>query len=192
MKKLLLLTGDLACGKTTFSKILSKRYGVEAYNKDSIKEILGDTIGFKNREENLKLSHATIAVMTHIFEKNAACGHDLILEANFHDGEIEKLCEIADNNGFTVLTLNFFADTETLYRRFRYRIENENRHPVHQTAGLVDQTAFCDYLEKSRGRLPENRIDINADNFDYQTDESLLGKIDGFMKPSEKTGTKTI
>ena len=56
MKKLLLITGDLACGKTTFAKLLSKRYDTNLYFKDSLKELLGDTIGFSNREENLKLS----------------------------------------------------------------------------------------------------------------------------------------
>ena len=46
MKKLLLITGDIAAGKTTFSKILSKRYSAAVFQKDSIKEVLGDTIGF--------------------------------------------------------------------------------------------------------------------------------------------------
>ena len=35
MKKLLLITGDLACGKTTFAKLLSKRYDTNLYFKDS-------------------------------------------------------------------------------------------------------------------------------------------------------------
>ena len=54
MRKLLLITGDLATGKSTFSNILSQRYKVNVFCKDSIKEVLGDTIGFKNREENKK------------------------------------------------------------------------------------------------------------------------------------------
>ena len=56
MKKLLLITGDLATGKSTFANILSKRYDTNVFFKDSIKEVLGDTIGFANREENKKLS----------------------------------------------------------------------------------------------------------------------------------------
>ena len=54
MKKLLLITGDLATGKSTYAKILSKRYDTNVFFKDSIKEVLGDTIGFSNREENKK------------------------------------------------------------------------------------------------------------------------------------------
>lgn len=52
MKKLLLITGDIATGKSTFANILSKRYHTNMFFKDSIKEVLGDTIGFSNREEN--------------------------------------------------------------------------------------------------------------------------------------------
>ncbi|MDE7478751.1 MAG: deoxynucleoside kinase [Lachnospiraceae bacterium] len=39
MKKLLLITGDIAAGKSTFSKILSKRYCTTVFQKDTIKEI---------------------------------------------------------------------------------------------------------------------------------------------------------
>ena len=56
MSKLLLIMGDLATGKSTFANILAGRYGISIFGKDTIKEVLGDTIGFANREENLKLS----------------------------------------------------------------------------------------------------------------------------------------
>lgn len=38
--------GDIAAGKSTFANILSKRYNTNVFFKDSIKEVLGDTIGF--------------------------------------------------------------------------------------------------------------------------------------------------
>ena len=45
MRRLLLITGDLATGKTTFSNALSARYGAAVLQKDRIKEVLGDEIG---------------------------------------------------------------------------------------------------------------------------------------------------
>lgn len=181
MSKLIIMTGDLATGKTTFSQALSKRYNVEAYNKDTIKEILADNIGFKNREDNLKLSHAAIALMTEIFVKHSSNGVDLILEANFHKDEITRLYEIAKENGAEVLTLVFEADIDVLYERFRYRIEYENRHPVHQSAGLKDIKAFNEYVMNSRKdvTLPDY-IKVCANDFSYQTDAELLDKIDKF------------
>ena len=94
MRKLLLITGDLATGKSTFAAILSKRYGRSVMYKDKIKEVLGDTIGFKDREENLKLSAATMELMTYGFSEAAALGHDLILEANFKTVELQKIQKI--------------------------------------------------------------------------------------------------
>ena len=183
MSKLIIMTGDLATGKTTFSQALSKRYNVEAYNKDTIKEILADNIGFKNREDNLKLSHAAIALMTEVFEKHSLAAVDLILEANFHKDEITRLYEIAKTNGAEILTLVFEADIDILYERFRYRIEHENRHPVHQSAGLNNIEAFTEYVMSSRKDVViPDYIKVCANDFSYQTDEDLLNTIDQFLE----------
>lgn len=183
MNRILLLTGDLACGKTTFSKILSARYGIEAYNKDTLKEILGDTVGFANREENLRLSRAAVELMTQIFRTAAPLGHDLILEANYHSSEIEEIMVIAKVYDYRILAVNLYADEEVSYKRFCNRIANEHRHPVHQTAGLTTFAAYCEYIERARKEvIPAERIDVDATTFDYQTDETLLGKIDSFFK----------
>ena len=183
MSKLIIMTGDLATGKTTFSQMISKKYSVEAYNKDTIKEILADNIGFKNREDNLKLSHAAIALMTEVFEKHSLAAVDLILEANFHKNEITRLYEIAKTNGAEILTLVFEADIDILYERFRYRIEHENRHPVHQSAGLNNIEAFTEYVMNSRKDvvLPDY-IKVCANDFSYQTDKDLIEKIDRFLE----------
>lgn len=182
MSKLIIMTGDLATGKSTFSNVLSKRYNVEVYNKDTMKEMLADNIGFKNREENLKLSHASIALMTEIFEKHAINDIDLILEANFHKDEITNLYKIAERYNAKILTLVFEADIEILYERFRYRIEHEDRHPVHQSAGLKDIELFKEYVLNSRKDVELNEyIKVNANDFSYKEDNDLLEKIDNFM-----------
>ena len=91
MKRLLLITGDIAAVKTTFSNQLAQRYSVAVFQKDTIKEILGDNIGFRDREENRKLSNAAVQLMAHLFWQIAQTGSDLILEANFHGSELEQL-----------------------------------------------------------------------------------------------------
>ena len=183
MKKLLLITGDLACGKSTFAKILSKRYDTNLYFKDSLKELLGDTIGFSNREENLKLSKAAVEVMIHIFAEFAAMGKDLILEANFRTYELEKLHAIAADHGYHVLTLVFRADDKLLHKRFLHRISHENRHPVHIIGDILDYENFVPYIEKARGEyVPGETLTVWADDFAYQTDPALLGRLDEFMR----------
>lgn len=112
MKKLLLLTGGLAAGKSTFSRILSTRYGTAAFQKDTVKELLCDHIGFRNREENKAISNAAVDAMCHIFSRISLTGASLILEANFHEDELEKLHSIARESQYDVLTLVLHGDAE--------------------------------------------------------------------------------
>ena len=181
MKKLILITGDLATGKSTFASILSKRYGVTVMYKDKIKEVLGDTIGFSNREENIRLSKATMELMTYGFSEMAKLNKDVILEANFKEGEIDRLHKMAEESEYDVLTLLLYADMEIIYKRFVNRIENENRHPVH-ICGFDGYESLKHYIQLGREqKCLGDVIKISADDFGYQNDEDILRRIDEFM-----------
>jgi len=183
MKKLLLIMGDLACGKSTFANLLSKRYDTNVFGKDSIKEVLGDTIGFANREENLKLSRATMELMFFMFSEFTKLHKPLILESNFHTKELEMLRKMASERGYEVLTLVLRGDVELLHKRYLHRMQNENRHPVHLSTTLDVFEDFKGYTEYGRSEaIPGEYIEINANDFSYQTDMELLSKIDKFMK----------
>lgn len=182
MNRLLLITGDLATGKSTFSTILSNRYNSCVFNKDTLKEAMSDTIGFTNREENLRLSAAAMELMLLIFKEFAGFGKDLILEANFHKADLDRFHEIARANQYEVLILVFRGDVEILHKRYVNRIENENRHPVHLSTTLHIFEDFKAYLEDARKEaIDGNVISVRADDFSYQTDKGLLSKIDEFM-----------
>ena len=186
MKKLLLITGDLATGKSTFSNVLAKRYQITVFQKDSIKEVLGDYIGFANREENLKLSRATMGLMFYIFEQFTKQGKALILEANFHEEELKRLHEIAGENGYQILTLVLRGDTQLLHKRYCNRMQNENRHPVHLSTTLDQFDDFKEYLEKSRKEcIPGDVEYVDASDFSYQTDDKILSRIDHFINGKE-------
>lgn len=182
MRKLLLITGDLATGKSTFADFLSRKYEASVFNKDSIKEVLGDTVGFSNREENLRLSKATMALMLFLFSETGKLGKDLILEANFHSADLEKLHQIAGSNGYDVLTLVLRGDPETLHQRYLRRITHENRHPVHLSTTFHIYEDFKDYLDRSRKEeIPGYTITVDASDFSYRQDEALLTAIDRFF-----------
>lgn len=183
MKKLLLITGDIAAGKTTFSKILSARYSVSAFQKDTVKEVLGDCIGFQNREENKVLSNAAIDIMCHIFSQISLTKADLILEANFHERELKKLHQIAEENQYDVLTLVLRGDADVLYERYMHRIHAENRHPVHLTTTLdvkEDFKKIAEFIRKEK--VVGETLTIEAMDFAYQEDVVLLAQVDDFMK----------
>ena len=182
MKKLILITGDLATGKSRFASILSERYGMTVMYKDKIKEVLGDTVGFKDREENLRLSVATMELMIYGFSELARLNMPLILEANFKTHELEKINAFAMANGYESLTLVLRADMDIIYKRFLNRIENENRHPVH-TSGFDGYDSLKYYIDKGREEKTfGNTIEICANDFSYQNDVDLLTKIDNFVR----------
>lgn len=183
MKKLLLITGDIAAGKSIFSKKLSERYHAAVFQKDSIKEVLGDIIGFQNREENKKLSNAALRIMFHIFSQISAADSDLILEANFHEHELKELRSIADKNQYEVLTLVLRGDPEILYQRYLHRMNEENRHPVHLSTALDIKEIFFKTAEWIRNeKVIGKTLVIEASDFSYQENPETLNQIDSFMK----------
>lgn len=193
MKKLLLITGDLATGKSTFSDILSKRYDTVVFMKDTIKEVLGDTIGFANREENLKLSKATMELMIFAFAQFAKLNQDLILEANFHKADMERLHEIATAHNYEVMILDLRGDVNILHKRYLNRIYNGNRHPVHLSTTLDVFEDFKKYIETSRNEeITGNILEIDANGFSYQQDENLLAEIDRFMRRGSNPPFATV
>ena len=182
MRKLILITGDLATGKSTFGRILAKRYGCTMLCKDKIKELLAETVGFSSREENRRLSVAAVEAMIHCFSEITESSSDLILEANFRGDEMKKLYYLANESGYDMLTLYLSADIEIIYRRFVNRIENENRHPAH-ICGFDGYDSFVSAINLLRNEERFGKIiDISADDFGYQTDKYLLEKIDRFME----------
>ena len=181
MSKILVITGDLATGKSTFANIISEKFKVLLLTKDSVKEILGDNIGFNNREENLKLSNATMSLLFYVLEQSTKVNQRLILEANFKENDFKRLIEIVPYD--QILVLNLTADYNILYDRFMNRINNENRHIVHQSAGLTDKFKFIAYLAKGRSiDLTKYKVvNISANDFSYQNDENIYKTIKEFF-----------
>ena len=183
MKRLLIITGDIAAGKTTFSHILSNRYGVASLQKDDLKEILSDRIGFRDREENRRLSDAAVLVMIHVFGALAGADGDLILEANFRGGELEQLHETAREAGYRVLSLVLRVDDGVLYERYLNRMTNEGRSPAHLSASLEIWENFVRYIAEGRREpVPGDTLPIDASDFSFQSDPGILGEIDRFMR----------
>lgn len=121
--------------------------------KDAVKEILSDDIGFSSREENKRLSVASVDVMKHVFSQYAFLGSDLILEANFHKAEIDDLKRLSGLHGFTLFLLFLQGETDELFARFTNRIRNEGRHPAHCTDDITDRDGFEKYLLANRKEL---------------------------------------
>lgn len=143
MNNLILISGSLAVGKSTLAKSLGEQLSYIVINKDELKEIACDIFDYTNREENLKLSKASMKYMIHFFERCAKAGKDVILEANFRTEEVCDIADIAEENDYRVCLILLTGDDELLYERFLSRVPG--RHKAHLSIGL--QSSFEKYKE---------------------------------------------
>lgn len=163
MSRVIIITGDLASGKSTLAKQLSAHLKVPFFTKEHLKELLGEEIDYVSREDNKKLSNSSIDILLHILERVAAVKSSVIIEANFHKDELEKIKRECELNRVEVVLLYLTGDIDVLFERFMYRTYYENRHPVHLTHPLENIDDFENYIKKWREEeevLPRHVIDV--------------------------------
>ena len=175
MRNLIIITGDLASGKSTLANSLSEELNIPCLIKDDLKEIACDAIGYSTREENRNLSICAVNAMIYFFEKSAKVGADLILEANFRTAEIAQIKEIADQYYYHVLLIKLAGDINLLYQRFLDRLPS--RHIAHKSLHLdssIDN--FAMYIESIRNEdtiYPSYDIDMSELDEEEVVNQSL-------------------
>lgn len=175
MHKLILITGDLASGKSTLAASLSESLQIPFLTKDSLKEIACDAIDFTNREENRRLSVSAMNSMIYVFEQSAKVGQDMILEANFRSEEVLRIKQICDEYSYSVVLLALTGDINLLYQRFLDRLPT--RHKAHTSLNLnYSLERFASYIEEIRNEdmiYPVNYIDMSELDEDDVTELAL-------------------
>ena len=175
MRKLIIITGDLAAGKSTLASALSERLSIPFITKDSLKEIACDMIGYQTREENRLLSKCATRDMVYFFKQSAFVGADLILEANFRANELEEIKEIADEYEYRVALIMMTGDIPLLYQRFLDRLPT--RHRAHRSLNLdYSLERFTDYINEIRNQdlaFPSHRLDMSDLDEDEVTEKAL-------------------
>ena len=141
MKRLIIISGDLAAGKSTLANNLSNSLNIPCFIKDNVKELACDIIGFQNRDENKLISKASVAMMIYSFSQLAKTGYDAILEANFRENELKDILDIANNYSYKTAKIMLYGDLEILYHRFLERLPYRN--PAHKSLHL--DNSFSDY-----------------------------------------------
>jgi dephospho-CoA kinase len=140
MSKLMLVTGGLATLKTTVSKRLAIDLGILCLNKDDIKAVLVDHIGVNDREENKRLSVATVQTMIEVAHQAHLSSQNIIIEANFKSNELK---DILNKSGYLeqdIITIFLYGDSKVLYDRYVQR--QHTRHIAHTSTGLLSYEVF--------------------------------------------------
>lgn len=175
MRNLIIVTGDLASGKSTLANALSYELSIPCLIKDDLKEIACDAIGYSNREENRNLSISAVNSMIYFFKQAAKVDKDLILEANFRSEEISSIKEIADEYDYRVLLIKLTGDINLLYQRFLDRLTT--RHIAHKSMSLddsIDKFAYyIDSIRKEDMIYPAFDIDMSELDEDEVVEKAL-------------------
>ena len=124
----ILVTGIPAAGKSTMAKFLGEQLQLPVLSKDSIKELLYDTVGFRSRAEKVRLGTAAMDIMYYAAEQLMSCRKAFILENNFEHASREGLTAILYRYGYQAITVTLTGDRETIYRRFLERNQSPDRH----------------------------------------------------------------
>ena len=168
--KIILVTGMPAAGKSTFSLKLAQRLNIPCFNKDMIKETMGDGFGSESGEVFKKGSKTTFLLMMHIAERFLQVGQICILESNFLHHDSEQIKILLEKYNCECLTFMFGGNLDVLSERYFNR--DTERHWVHGKAEdketIKNYTLKTNILEVSFGGQVINVDATSFDKIDYE------------------------
>jgi predicted kinase len=159
-KKIFVISGYLAGGKSTFARKLSKELNLPYLVKDTFKIEMCANIIVSSGEESSRFSVVTFDAMMYVTERMMEVGFPIIIEANFVPKGIKKVDEagtiksLIDKYDYKSLTFKFLGDTRILCEGFNEREKLPERGFVNKVSG---------------GEIPYDLFDLfcrNLDGFD--------------------------
>jgi len=180
---IVIVNGPPGSGKTTLGQRVAETFGMPFINKDGIKELLFDTLGWSDREWSKRLGVATYAILYHMVEAELRAGASFVVESNFHRAfASEKFAELRKHYDYDAFQVLCYADGDVLYERFKERSESGERHPGH-----VDDMNYDEFEEiLRRGRHDPLDIsgplyEIDMTDFDAIDYDGLFAAIRAYM-----------
>ena len=147
-KKIIIIEGYLASGKSTFALQLSKSINVPYFVKDTFKTAICNNISIADRKESSLFSAVTFNAMMYVAERFFETGSPIIMEGNFVPAGVKQVDEagvikqLIDKYGYTPLTFKFIGDTQILYKRFMDREKTVERGQANKIGQDVSYDTF--------------------------------------------------
>jgi predicted kinase len=129
---LLVVTGASCSGKTTLAKQLGDALSLPVIHRDVLKETLFDTLGWQDRAWSRALGGASYDLLFSVLEALLKADCSCLIESNFEAGRaVTRLLSLREKYGFMPVEIFCHTDVETLFKRYRHRLESGERHVGH-------------------------------------------------------------
>ena len=188
-RKIFIVEGYLASGKSTFALELSKQINVPYLIKDTFKIALCENITVTDRKESSRFSTVTFDAMMYVVERMFESGYPIIIEGNFVPTGVKKVDEagvirqLKNQYGYDSLTFKFTGDTKVLHRRFVEREETVERGQVNKIGPEVTYNEFntwCHNLDSFN--VGGEIVEVDTSDFDLVDFDSYYELAGQFMK----------
>ena len=173
-KKVIIIEGYLASGKSTFAVRLSKALNIPYFVKDTFKTALCAGVQITGREESSRFSAITFDAMMYTAERLFETGCPFIMEGNFAPRGVKKTDEagviktLIEKYDYLALNFKFRGDTRILHKRFTEREKSPERgqaNVMFTEISLTDFDKICHNLDNFNigGKI------IQIDTSDFET-----------------------
>lgn len=184
MKKVILLAGYPATGKTYMSNIIKEGALHSMYiSQDEIKEMLYDKIGFSNLKEKMEIIEYARTIFYDIVIRSIEQNDTLILDYPFSYKQMNFLKRLEEEYEVEFLTIRLVGDLDVLYeRRFERDLaaERNKGHILESYHGYESYTRESYPL--SRAEYKQNCISGHYGQFELgellEIDVTVYAQID--------------
>ena len=189
---LIIIAGMPSAGKTTLAHKLSEVFGYPILEKDEMKEMLFDHIGYADRIEKRKLDYASNAILLQTTEKLLEKDVSLIIVNNFRSDAAELVQAMISRCGCRCVNVFLGGDADVFYQRYVERDKLKLRHQGHtfidryppQPGDDVNRSMtrqdFADIFEKqgmAEFKIEGTRIDVDATHPEKVDIDALIARI---------------
>lgn len=182
-KYIIIVTGELAAGKTSYGKKISEVLKIPFFSKDEIKEILYDSFNNTNidYEAKRKIGASSYKIFYYIMEEQMKVGFPLIAESNFVKESVSIIKDLLNKYDYKSITIRFEGDLPILHKRFLNR-EYSDERPM----GLVSNGMFDDFEDFEKTAIKSKEFRINDNEILVDTTEFCKVDFDGIIENIQK------